>query len=354
MAVTEPCSVTREAVKKALDVKMTARSDDDVDRAIQAASRAVEGQLHRRFYPIDATHFWDWPNYQYRSPWTLDFDKWELAAVPTADDAVTTGGQPIPLAECFFEPVNEGPPFTYLELNRSTTAAFGVGPTPQRDIAITGTFGYDVVATPAGTLSAALTDTTGTLVSVANGAAAGVGDVILVDGERMLLSDKAAVASGQIQQGSLAASGADQVIGVSSGAGFFVGEVLILDAESVLVTGTAPASVTVKRAWDGTTLATHSAAVIYAFRSWTVTRGAFGTSTATHLISAPITRYVVPSLVQQYALAEAENNLLQGLSGYARTVGSADNTRPVSGQALADIRAQAYAAHGRKGRRRTV
>jgi len=40
MSVTEPAYITREAVKKALDVKGTSRSDDDVDRAIQAGSRA--------------------------------------------------------------------------------------------------------------------------------------------------------------------------------------------------------------------------------------------------------------------------------------------------------------------------
>src|SRR5258708_5220130 len=130
MAVSEPCYVTREALKKALDVKVTARSDDDVDRAIPAAPRLVHGQLHRVFYPVDAVRYWPWPNYQRTAPWRLWLDQWELAAKPTAEDAVTAGGVVIPIAECFFEPVNSGPPFTSLELNRSTAAAFGAGPTP--------------------------------------------------------------------------------------------------------------------------------------------------------------------------------------------------------------------------------
>jgi hypothetical protein len=351
MAVSEPCYVTRDALKKALDVKATARSDDDVDRAIQAASRAVEGQLNRRFYPIDATKYFAWPNYQYAAPWRLWLDAWELAGPATQ---VTSGGVTIPLNQCFFEPINYGPPYTSLELNRAGNAAFGNGPTPQRDIAITGPFGYNLDSAPAGTLAAAVSSTTGTTVTVANSAAAGVGDVVFIGTERMLLADKATVTTGQTQQGSLTNASNDQTVGVSDGTKYAVGEVVVLDAESMLVIGTAPASLTVKRAWDGSTIAVHSAAPIYATRSWTVTRGAFGTTATTHLIGAAISRYTPPSLITQYALAEAENNLLQGISGYARTVGAADNLRPVSGQALADIRKQAVNAYARKARRRTV
>ena len=356
MSVTEPCYTTREAVAKALDVKMTGRSDDDIDRAIQAASREVEGQLHRVFYPTDTTHFWDWPNYQYRFPWTINFDKWELAAAPTTPNAVQSGGITIPLADLFFEPVNDGPPFTYMEINRSTNAAFGAGPTPQRDVSVTGTFGFDMATAPAGALASAVPDTTGTSIAVTNGAAAGVGDILLIDSERMLLADKATATTWQTQQGSgcSTASGSDVTLAVTLGATIFKGETLQLDSERMLAVDVTGNNVTVKRAWDGTVLAAHTGATIYALRSWTVTRGAFGTAAAIHAGAAAVSRFAPPSLVSQYALAEAENNLLQGLSGYARTVGSADNARPVSGQALADIRAQAYARYGRKGRRRAV
>lgn len=349
MSVTEPCVVTREAVKKALDVKATARSDDDVDRAIQAATRSVEGLLHRRFYPQDTTRYWDWPNYQYAYPWRIWFDAWELAAIPTS---VTTGGQAIPIGDIFFEPVNSGPPYTSMEINRATNAAFGAGPTPQRDVAVTGTYGFDLNTTGAGSLAAAVPSTTATAVAVANGAAAGVGDVLLVDSERMLLADKTLASTGQ--QGSIAASIASQILSVPDGTLFAAGEVLTLDAESMLVTGITGDDLIVKRGWDGSTPAVHTAATIFAYRSWTVTRGALGTSPAVHSDAAPIVRFTPPSLVTQLALAEAENNLLQAVSGYARTVGAADNARPVSGQSVADIRKLAYAQYGRKVRRRTV
>lgn len=351
MSVTEPCYCSREAVKKALDVKGTARSDDDVDRAIQAGSRAAEGLLHRVFYPRDMTRYWDWPNYAYAYPWRIWFDAWELAAIPTS---VTTGGQSIPIGNIFFEPANSGPPYTYMEINRSTNSAFGAGPTPQRDVAVTGTFGFNLNTAPAGALAAAVSDTTTGALTVTNSAGAGVGDVLVIDSERMLLADKALTATGQTQQGSIGASNNDQSLGVQNGAAIFVGETLTLDAESMLVTGVTGNNALVKRGWDGTAPATHTGATIYAPRLWTVTRGGFGTTAATHSNGAAVSRYVYPSLVTQLSMAEAENNLLQAVSGYARTVGAADNARPVSGQSLADIRALAYAQYGRKGRRRTV
>jgi hypothetical protein len=355
VAVSEPCYITREAVKKALDIKMTARSDDDVDRAIQGASRQIDSQMRRVFYPSDTTRKWDWPNQQRAAPWRLWLDQWELAAAPTDPDAVVSGGVTIPIGECFFEPFNSGPPFTYLELDRSTTAAFSSGSTPQRSISITGTFGYNTATAPAGTLAANVTDLTGTVLSVTNGAAAGVGDIVLVGTERMLLTDKTMLTTGRTQTGSgCGTTNPNDTVLTPSGGTFYVGETLLLGGERMLVVDLAGPDVIVKRGWDGTSASTHTGATIYALRSWTVSRSAFGTAAATHTAADPVSRYTPPSLISQLALAEAENNLLQGLAGYARTVGSADNERPVSGASLADIRKQAYSAYARQARLRVV
>ena len=176
--------------------------------------------------------------------------------------------------------------------------------------------------------------------------------MVVIDTERMLVADKTLATTGQT--GTIGSSTANQVLPVQNGAAFYVGETVTLDGESMLLTGVAGNNLLVKRGWDGTTVGAHTGATIYAPRSWTVTRGAFGTIAATHSNGAAIARYTPPSLVQQLSLAEAENNLLQAVSGYARTVGAADNARPVSGQSLADIRQLAYAQYGRKVRRRTI
>src|SRR6185312_9222401 len=109
-------------------------------------------------------------------PWKIYFDGSELADVTTTVPVVTSGGNVIPAADIFWGPWNYSPPYTFLELNRSTSASFGQGDTPQRDVAIAGTFGYNIDTDPAGTLAVALSDTTGTTVVTSNGALIGPGN----------------------------------------------------------------------------------------------------------------------------------------------------------------------------------
>src|SRR5258708_6661454 len=129
---------SREEVKRALDQAETARNNAQVDRALESATRNVEGLLHRKFVPTLGTKYFDWPSFQYSYPWRYWFDQFDLAAIPTS---VMSGTKTIPLSACNFEPVNSGPPFTYMELRRDMGYAFGVSSTPQRDVAITGLWG---------------------------------------------------------------------------------------------------------------------------------------------------------------------------------------------------------------------
>jgi len=355
MTITVPVYCTREDVKSALDVKFTARSSAQVDRAVISGAGAVEDQLKRTFYPLDGTRAFDWPNrYQQAAAWRLYFGKNDLVSAT----AVTSGGVAIPLASVNLEPVNSGPPFTRMELDISKApGAFTAGTTWQHDIMITGTWGYSAVTVPAGTLAAAMTDTTGTTAVVSDSSQAGAGTLLLCGPERMLVTDRAMASTGQAQLGAGAgtASNADVSLTVTDGTKYAVGETLLLDSERMLVTDVAGNVLTVKRAWDGSVLAVHTGATIYAPRSLTVIRGALGTTAATHLIGAAVSRYTYPGLVAELNVAEAINTLLQGTSGYSRTVGEGDNLRLASGAGLADIRARAMAAHGRaKVRQRAI
>jgi len=200
-----------------------------------------------------------------------------------------------------------------------------------------------------------MNDTTGTLAQVTDSSQIGVGSVIVAGTERMLVTDRAMVTTSQTQQSGLTtASNSDVALGVTDGTKYFVGETLLLDSERVLVVDIAANILTVKRAWDGSVLATHSGATIFAPRNLFVTRGALGTTAATHLISAGISRYVYPAPVVELAVAEAVNTVLQKTSGYARTVGEGDNLRLASGAGLADLRAKVVSTYGRKARQRAV
>ncbi len=359
MAVTQVAYATREQVKATLDAKTTARSDPQVDAAIMAATDSVEGFLHRVFYPQTATRSFDWPNFQGTYPWKIYLDQAELADVTATVPVVTTGGnspKTIPAANLKWGPWNYAPPYTRLEIDRSTSSAFGTGSTPQQDVRITGTFGYWIKTTPGGALAVALTDTTGTSATVTNSAAVGVGDQILIDSERMLVADKTLVSTGQTQQGAGAgtASAADVALGVTDGTKFFPNEVLLLDSERMLAVDVTGNTVTVKRAWDGSVLATHSGATIYAQRLLTVTRGDFGSTAATHLIAAPISRNLVPGLVNQLTLAESLVAVTLGPGAYATSLGSGAGKQSNIGAGVPDVRDRCYQRFGRTARQRVV
>lgn len=343
---------TREDVKTALDLFETARGNSRIDRALRSVSELIEQELKRVFYPNDTTRIWDWPNFQYAEPWRVHFGQWDLAATPTA--VQSPPGTTLNVSQIFFGPWNKLPdwPFTFMELDRSQNISWGVGPTPQRSIQVTGTWGFTNATDPAGTLAVAMSDTTGTVAQVSNAALLGVGDLMIVDSERMLVQERAAVTTGQTNvSGITTASTADVTCTVSSGAAVSIGEVLLIDSERLLVEDITGNNLIVKRAFDGTVLATHSAATtLYAYRSLTVARGQYGTAAATHLISAPVSRHRPPGLVRDLCIAECLNRVLQEGGGYNRQVSEGQAAHPMPGVGLADLWDEAVTAFGRKAR----
>ncbi|MEU9792885.1 hypothetical protein AB0E27_20045 [Streptomyces sparsogenes] len=343
---------TREDVKDALDVKETARSNARIDRALEGASRAVEGLLHREFAPVIATRYFDWPNEQGARPWRLWLDQSELISVTS----LTSGGVTIDPAAYFLEPNRTGPPYRRIEINLDSSAAFGGGQTYQRDITVTGLWGYRDDETTAGTVVEAL-DASETAVDVDGAASAllGVGSVLRIDSERMIVTGRTQLDSGQDLGGNLTASAANTTVPVVDGTQFAVDEVILIDAERMRIEDIAGNQLVVKRAWDGSVLAAHTAgAGIFAPRTLTVTRGALGTTAAAHASGATVQRWDPPGPVRDLCIAEALTTLLQGQSGYARVVGSGENQREASGKGIADLRCSVYASHGRKARTRAV
>jgi hypothetical protein len=269
---------------------------------------------------------------------------------------VTSGGNTIPAGSIFWGHPNYSPPYTYMELDRSTSAAFGQGSTPQRDVHITGTFGYTAQTRPGGALAAAITTTSATTATVTDGSQVGVGNSLLVGTERMLVTGRANTSTGQTQQGTgvSTASSADEVLAVTDGTTVFVGEVLTLDAERMLAVDVTGNNVTVKRAWDGTKLATHSGATIYASRLLTVTRGAQGTTAATHSSAATVAVHVVPPLIRELAIAYASATLISESSGWAKVWGEGSGSAQNLGRSVREIQAEASRAYGRQARTRVV
>lgn len=345
----------------AMDLQVSASRTRQIDAAIDQASRDIEGLCKRTFYPVDDTKYFDWPNFQRAYPWRIWLDKAELADVTTNVPVITSGGVTIAASHIFWGPWNYAPPYTYLELDRASSESFGHGDTPQREVAITGTFGYWAKTRAAGALDGAISSTTATSITVTNGSlidGVGVGDVLLVGSERMQVTDKTTAASGQtVQSGLTTAKASDDALGVTTGSDFHVGETLLIGTERLYILDIADNSLTVKRAWGGTTLAAHSASdTIYVYRQLTVTRGDLGTTAATHSDGTAISAYRIPGPVRKLAIAEAINTLQQENAGYSRTIGSGSNQRQAATPAdgLDDLRARVYQTYGRKARTRVI
>lgn len=335
--------ITREAVKRSLDAKETARNDVLVDRAIEAASRSVDGLLRRTFAPTLATKYFDWPNEQYARAWRLWINQANLISVTT----LSVAGSTVSASDYFLEPANSGPPYDRIEIDLASSAAFTSGSTHQRAIEVTGLWGYTNDETTVGTIAEALdASETGVDVDGATAALVGVGSVVRVDSERMLVTGRTALTTGQTLQSDLTNQNNNVTVAVTTGSAFAVGETILLDAERMLIVDITGNNLSVKRGWDGTVVAAHSGSTIYGYRTLTVSRGALGSSAATHLTAAPILRWDVPGPVAELALAEAINNLEQAKAGYARTAGSGESEREVRLNGLEALRKSVIRSHG--------
>ncbi len=350
---------TREDVMRALDSKLTARNARQIDRALESVSRNIEdGLCHRRFYPVQETRYFDWPDSQYRPSYRIWLDDNELVSLT----AVTSGGVALDVADILLEPARYGPPYNRVEVNLSTNAAWSSGDTHQRAVGLTGLWaGAPLTETTVGVLAAAVASTTTTSVSVDGAASAelGIGSVLRVDSERMIVTGRTMTDTGQNLGGSgLTAQVNAVTVTVTNGAAFTVDEILLIESERMLIVDIAGSQLTVKRAWDGSVLAEHSAGVdIYAPRSLTVTRGALGTTAATHADASAVVRWDPPGPVRDLAIAEAINRLNNETAGYSRTRKSGDggsSEKATDATALASLRDQVYESHGRKGRLRSV
>lgn len=336
---------TRETVKSALDVKETARSNSQVDKAIESASRAVEGLLHRKFYPMTDTKYFDWPNPQRARAYRLWLDEHEVLSV----SSLTSGGETITSDEYFLEPIND-PPYDRIELDIATTSGFEVGDTWQRSIVVTGVWGYSQDTEPAGSLNEDL-DASQTGVDVTDSGIIGVGQVVKIDSEYMLVTGKRMVDTSVNTGGALTSAKNDVTIAVADGTVFNVDEVLLIDSERMLIVDIAGNNLTVIRAYDGSVLASHDAgADIYAPRTLTVQRGSLGSTAATHTTSTAISKLVIPGLVEELCIAYALNNLLQRQSGYARVAGAGESAREFTGRGIRDIESDAMMRYGRQMR----
>lgn len=336
---------TREDVKSAQDFKETARNNAQLDRAIEAASRSVEALTHRKFYPQIDTRYFDWPNAGSGTSYRLWLDEDELVSV----SSLVAAGVTIAASDYNLEPANDGPPYTYVDLIRSSSATFGGAETFQRAIAIAGTYaGTEPVVEATTLLNGAINSSVATL-DVDDSSLVGVGSLLKIDSEYVQVIAK--TMKDTTQDASALTEEMNSVsftVAPGGGATLAVDELILIDSERMRIVDIAGDTITVLRAEDGSTLAAHNASSsIYAARTCAVLRARCGTTAASHLDNAPISRLVFPALISELTAAEALNIMAQRSSGYARTVGAGDNEREAGGRGIKALREDVYYAHGR-------
>lgn len=349
MAITEVAYCTREQVQRTLNLADTPELNSRVDSAIMSGARQIFGLLHRAFYPRTQTLTFDQP--EAGILWLEDYGV-ELAAAPTQ---ILSGTQTMTAGtDVLLRPIT-GPPYRWLEASYAGTVFWQSINTPQGAVSITGDFGYPPNPIVAGTLASTPTSTSATI-ALSDSSTVGVGSLILIDSERLLVSDKTMSATGATITADPTNSKAAVTLAVSSGALINPGEMILVDSERMQVEYVVGNNLTVRRAVNGSALAAHTiGATVSAPRTASVLRARLGTTAASHSSGATITRLDAPSLVSELNLAYAITNNERALAAYSRT-GSPDTTSLYrdKGRGIAELAADTVAAYGRQMRSRAV
>lgn len=342
---------TREQVKSSMEVAQSAWIDSLVDAKLEASSRNAEKFLRRRFYPELRTVKMDWPNYQSAPTWELQLNENELIELET----LSSGGTSISTANVKLRRGDDlgEPPYSILQIDLSSSSSFRSGNTFQQAIEIYGLFGYSDTDTdvPAhallgGNINSSVT--TLTLSPSSKRLNVGVGSLIMIGTERMVLTERNLADTTQNTGGALTASNADKTVAVSDGTGFAKDEVITIGSERMKIDFIVGNNLTVSRAWDGTALDDHLTGVdIYAEREFTVQRGVLGSTAAAHTAADSVYAHQYPGPVNELVVAETVVLLEQNAAGYARTIGQGANLREAKGNGLEDIRNRAWNSYCR-------
>lgn len=344
----DPWYTTRERVKDALGGSDVGANNTRIDRNIDASSRAIEQRLHRVFWPKHATKYFTWPD-----AFAAVHRVWIDHPDQLIDlEVLTAGGIELDLFDVFPEPANEGPPYDRIELNRGSRTAFSVGSTEQRDIAAVGLWGYRNDET---TVTDVVSES-GDVLEVTEASGIGVGSLLRVNGERMLVDGRLNAATGRALASQLNDTASATVLTMDGTAGAPVpGEPILVDGEYMTVIDVNGTALLVRRAQQSSVLATHLVgAAIAAPRRLMVRRAVGGTEQGTHNPGDAVFRWDPPSIVERLCIGETIAMLRSETAGMAPTVGTGESASELTEAGLKRLWRDAYNAIGRKARIRGV
>jgi hypothetical protein len=160
------------------------------EQAIDAATRAIEGQTGKTFYPAYTTNYYDIPPLWFRRELQLVDDLLELTTLTNGDASV------IASTEYDLAPYNAGPKKRII-LKSYSTISFEPSTLggSQKALSVYGVWGmhknYSAAWATGSTLNGAITTTTATSVPVTSGTGYAAGNIIKVDAELMQITNVA-------------------------------------------------------------------------------------------------------------------------------------------------------------------
>lgn len=318
---------SREAIKEALTLVGSERHRQ-IDRMASAATRHVERRLARNFYPVTQKREYAWPQRDGKAG-TLFLDE-DIIAVTALTDVGDTETA-IPAGDFFLEPVNTGPPYYRIELDRASTEVFeSHQDSDQRALRVTGRWGYGEDTQAAGTVvGSGINDTTGVTFECSNASLIDVGNVLKIGTESLFVTGRQMNDADSELTADIARDESVVAVPVNLIEKHFDGEVIQINSEKILIetvpAGTGTGNLTVIRAWDGSLLNSHTTAdTVNQFRTLTVERGVNGTDAAAHADTVAIARYAPPEDVQHAALALAEWFYQNGGAGWSGQLGGGE------------------------------
>ena len=334
--------IARGMVKRAAQIGGDSL-DAIVDEQIEAASREIDRLTSRRFIPLTAAKSYDWPQKDPRRAWVLYLEEDLLSVSALTKDG--TDVTAIASTDYFLEPSVLGSPYSRIEIDLGSTSFYSAKDTHQRQIVVTGSWGYSNDTVAASGLSAILSSTTATAITLKDGSKADVGDTLLLETEQMFVSGRTDVdlaVNTHGTTGAMTASMTDKTVTVDGAPtdAINVGEVLRIGSERMYVEAiNSTTSFEVTRAYDGSALAAHSIGDdVFVFRAYTVTRGANGTTAATHADDTAASRYQAPADIRNLCLALAVGYYQATRGGWTGIVGGPEGQTETRMSALNRLR----------------
>lgn len=345
-----PWYCTREAVLEAVGASYTSRIAKLIDRQIGMACDAIDGKLHRRFYPEYRTFKLDYPNWQLAPTWTLWLESNEIISL----QSLTSGGHSIPTNAVLprrSDDIDE-PPYDQLQIDLSTSYAFSASTTWQQAVEIEALTGYNATNTSLGVANLASTLNSSAVIAIFEPSDGiyniGVGRLLLIDNEYIILTERSNVDTGDELQSAMAAQPNAVTVAVTDGTAFARGELLTIGSERMRIVDIVGNNLIVDRAIHGSILSTHSMSdTVYAARQFNLLRGQLGTTSAEHSTADIVYAHDVPPLIEELATALAVTGTEQSSAGYARNVGTETSQRDTDAPGLTALWVAAKTTYGR-------